>query len=136
MQDSFMEYQDKLFPSSGALRETEASIALKIADHGGAIIVWEDAVPIGTAIYYFIDNYMYIGRVSVIPAYRGKGIGKDIILFLEELARQQNYTETRVEGRLSIPQNISFYEKLGYIAIEQIFYSEGTDSWYVMKKTL
>ena len=72
MQDSFMEYQDKLFPSSGALRETEVSIGLKIANHGGAIIVWEDAVPIGTAIYNFIDNYMYIGRVSVIPAYRGE----------------------------------------------------------------
>jgi GNAT superfamily N-acetyltransferase len=86
MQDSFMEYQDKLFPSSGALRETEASIALKIADHGGAIIVWEDAVPIGTAIYYFIDNYMYIGRVSVIPAYRGKGIGKDIIFYFSSTA--------------------------------------------------
>ena len=131
-----MEYKDKLFPSSGALRETEASIGLKIANHGGAVIVWEDAVPIGTAIYNFIDNYMYIGRVSVVPAYRGKGIGKDVIFYLEDLARQQNYAETRVGVRLSIPQNISFYEKLGYIAIEHIFYPEGTDSWYVMKKTL
>ena len=44
--------------------------------------------------------------------------------------------ESRVEVRLSIPENIKLYEWLQYEVIEHKFYPERTDSWYVMRKKL
>ncbi|QYR23468.1 GNAT family N-acetyltransferase [Paenibacillus sp. sptzw28] len=136
IQEAFQEYDGKLDPPSGALRESEESISKKISELGGAIIVWEDTMPIGTALYDFTGEYMYIGRVSVVPDSRGQGIGKELILYLEALARERQLKTTRVGVRLSIPQNVIFYQRLGYQVLNHIFYPEGTDSWYVMQKNL
>jgi ribosomal protein S18 acetylase RimI-like enzyme len=107
-----------------------------MSESGGAIIVWEDSIPIATALYNFIEDYMYIGRVSVIPDHRGKGIGQEIIVYLEAMARECEINATRIGVRLSIPRNVLFYQRLGYEVLEHIVYPEGTDSWYEMKKNL
>lgn len=131
-----MEYEGKLLPQSGALRETEESIRREFEAGGGAVIVWEGTEPIGTAVYSFKDTYMYIGRVSVKPAWRGKGIGREIMSYLEAFAGERGFVETEVGVRLSIPGNVSFYAGLQYEVREHLFYAEGTDSWYVMRKLL
>jgi predicted N-acetyltransferase YhbS len=75
MQEAFKQYNGILHPPSSAMRETVEDVSNKIKDHGGAVIVWEGQEAIGSARYIFRDNYMYIGRVSVLAEYRGRGIG-------------------------------------------------------------
>jgi ribosomal protein S18 acetylase RimI-like enzyme len=79
---------------------------------------------------------MYIGRVSVLPAYRGKGIGREMIYYLEQQAMKMGYAETRVEVRHSLPDNLRLYERLAYIPIQEHEYPEKTDRWYTMSKNL
>jgi ribosomal protein S18 acetylase RimI-like enzyme len=55
---------------------------------------------------------------------------------LERLALRNGYTETRLEVRLSLPDNLRIYESLGYKIIQEIEYPEKTDSWYVLIKNL
>jgi ribosomal protein S18 acetylase RimI-like enzyme len=136
MIEAFAEYIGILQPPSGALRETIQSIQSKIEDKGGAIIAFEDNTAVGATIYYYQENYMYIGRVSVLPTYRGKGIGREMIYYLEQQAINIGYSETRVEVRLSLPNNLRLYEKLAYRAIQEVEYPEKTDSWYIMSKNL
>ncbi len=136
MYEAFKEYHGILHPPSGALRETAESIRRKIEGRGGAIIVWDKSEPVGSALYYYEQDYMYIGRVSVIPAHRGKGIGKAIIAYLEDLAKSRGYSKTRIEVRLSLPDNLKYYEKLHYIPIEEHEYPDKTDRWYTMSKDL
>ncbi|MDQ0060072.1 GNAT family N-acetyltransferase [Paenibacillus harenae] len=136
MRASFEEYRNKIFPPSGALIEEIDDIHNKISDNGGAILVWNGQTPVGSAQYYFSEDFMYIGRVAVITEARGIGIGKKIMNFLEEKALEHAIAEARIEVRLSVPQNIEFYSKLNYKVIEEHEYPQGTDRWYVMKKNL
>ncbi|SFT20039.1 GNAT family N-acetyltransferase [Paenibacillus sp. BC26] len=136
IREAFQEFEGKLIPQSGALRETEASIRGEIAEGGGAVIVWDGAEPIGAAVYSFKDSYLYIGRVSVKPAWRGKGIGREIMAYLEGFAVDSGCSETEVGVRLSIPGNVNFYAGMQYEVREHLFYPEGTDSWYVMRKRI
>jgi len=136
MREAFQEYAGRLYPESGALRETIEDIERKLARGGGAIIVWNGGDPAGSAQYFFEADHMYIGRVAVIPQYRGHGLGKSMLRFLEDEAARRGCRETRLEVRLSVPENITFYERLQYAAIDHLYYPEGTDSWYVMSKAM
>jgi ribosomal protein S18 acetylase RimI-like enzyme len=136
MVEAFRQYDGQLSPPSGALQETVERTISIMASSGGAVLAWEDALPIGSARYYYKEDYMYIGRVAVHPDHRGKGIGKRLMAFLEEHARKNGRFQTRLEVRLSLPDNIQFYKRLGYQVVEQIYYPDRTDSWYVMNKRL
>lgn len=136
MQEAFKEYEGQLHPPSGALRETTNSISSKIEGRGGAIIAWDGTKAVGSALYYWEDQDVYIGRVSVVPSHRGNGIGKKLIHFIENIAVSKGLLESKVEVRLSIPSNIALYQNMNYEVKEQKFYPDRTDSWYVMKKRL
>nr|WP_264373612.1 GNAT family N-acetyltransferase [Paenibacillus psychroresistens] len=54
---------------------------------------------------------MYIGRVSVLPSHRGKGIGKMMVRYIESLAKDNGLSEARLEVRFSVPSNAVFYRE-------------------------
>jgi GNAT superfamily N-acetyltransferase len=145
MIESFKEYDGKLNPPSGALKETVDHTIHTFNIGGGAALACEGAKVVGSARYKPVDDYMSIGRVSVLPDFRGKGIckalltfveNKALLTFVENKARDQGIMETRVEVRLSFPENIRMYERLHYEVIEHKFYPERIDSWYVVRKKL
>ncbi|WP_248926855.1 GNAT family N-acetyltransferase [Paenibacillus hamazuiensis] len=135
MLEAFEEYRGKLNPPSGALKETVDDVLGKMRS-GGAVIAWNGAEAVGSARYEAREGYIYIGRVSVLPAHRGKGIGKRMLEFIETIARTSGIYETRVGVRLSIPGNVEMYGNLGYGIVNREYYPEKTDSWYVMSKRL
>jgi ribosomal protein S18 acetylase RimI-like enzyme len=136
MAAAFQEYKGKLNPPSGALTETVEDILKAFEQGGGSVIAWKGNGAIGSARYKYDSHFIYIGRVSVLPEYRGLGIGKSMLHFLEEMARSASVWEARVAVRLSIPENIEMYLKLNYEIIDHKYYPERTDSWYVMAKSL
>jgi ribosomal protein S18 acetylase RimI-like enzyme len=136
MRAAFAEYQAVLNPPSGALRETVDDILNKVENDGGAVLAWASSEPVGSAQYYRKEGYLYIGRVSVLPAYRGEKIGKKLMHFLEKHALEEGIFETRIEVRQSLPNNISYYKGLQYEVLEEHEYPEKTDAWYVMRKCL
>lgn len=136
MQEAFLEYSGKLNPPSGALSETTLNVINIFKQGGGAVIAWNESMAVGSARYRYMDHYMHIGRVSVLQEYRGRGICKSLLNFIENKALSSGIQESRVEVRLSIPENIDMYKRLKYEVIEHKFYPERTDSWYVMSKKL
>ncbi|MCM3781790.1 GNAT family N-acetyltransferase [Neobacillus mesonae] len=137
MREAFEEYRDVLFPPSGALIEEVVDIQRKIeVNNGGAILVWLNDEPVGSAQYYVKEDYLYIGRVSVIKKARGNGIGKQIIQYFERFGADQEAGWLRIGVRLSIPENITFYKKLGFEVTEEHEYPEKTDRWYIMTKRI
>lgn len=136
IQQAFQEYAGKLTPPSGAFSETVESLQNKVRGRGGAILVRDDEAVIGASIYYFEDDRIYIGRVSVLPEARDRGIGREMIEYMERLGSEAGVQYAKVGVRLSLPGNIAFYAKLGYQAVEEHDYPEGGDGWYVMLKKL
>ncbi|XEC97317.1 GNAT family N-acetyltransferase [Paenibacillus tarimensis] len=136
MYESFIEYKDRLIPPSGALSETTDRIREKILGRGGAILIFYGSEAIGSAQYYAEYGYLYIGRIAVLPAWRGRGIGKSVVLYLEDLARSKGIDQIRLEVRLSLPENVGYYSKLNYKPIEEREYPCKSDRWYIMSKNL
>jgi 8-oxo-dGTP pyrophosphatase MutT (NUDIX family)/GNAT superfamily N-acetyltransferase len=118
MRAAFAEY-GHLVPPSGANLESVADV-VKALGQGGAIIAWQAGEPVGTARYRVDSDELYVGRVSVPPEYRGYGIGAGLMRYMEQIAAGYNRSALRVGVRMQLPQNVSFYQRLGYelIAIE------------------
>jgi Acetyltransferases len=134
MREAFEEYRGVLHPPSGALREELEDTIRKLSTRGGAVLAMAEGIAVGSAQYRIEDDYVYIGRISVVARARGCGIGKKLVHFLEELAAARGMSEVRLEVRLSLPDNIQFYERLGYHVVQECRYPEDTDGWYIMAK--
>ncbi|MCH7336553.1 GNAT family N-acetyltransferase [Acinetobacter sp. NIPH 2699] len=72
-------------------------------------VVYDQDQPIATA--RLLQNHS-VGRVAVLNAYRGQGIGRLIMLEIIAYAKKQAYPFLQLSSQVHA---ISFYEKLGFI---------------------
>ena len=90
------------------------------------VIVTADNKPIGTARIRVIENNkitkIKIERMAVIKEYRSKGIGKQIIQFIETYAKSTKAKELIAHSQW---QAISFYKNSGYKERGEPFYDAG-----------
>ncbi len=75
----------------------------------------------------FITSFL-IGRVAVIPAYRGQGVGSALMRRVEEIAREDCCGEIRLGVRMALPGNPAFYRSLGYEVVKTEPHPKGGDS--------
>jgi ribosomal protein S18 acetylase RimI-like enzyme len=118
MLDSFAEFRGTLEPPSSALDETLEDTRQAI-DAGGAALAWLGDAAVGSARYLPRPDYLYVGRLAVLPAYRGRGIAAALMTALEDQARHLGLPEVRVEVRLSLPGNVAFFRRLGFQTISE-----------------
>jgi GNAT superfamily N-acetyltransferase len=114
MQQAFEEYRWTLTPPTGALKETVQDVASAMCK-GGAILAFAGDEAIGSARFEeFWPNYLYLGRLSVLPAHRGRGVGKAMVKWLEDYASAFGVGEVRLGVRTGLISNLQFYLRLGY----------------------
>ena len=63
-----------------------------------------------------------LGRIAVLPEYRGQGIGKRVVQELERIARQQGVSDVWLHGQTNV---VGFYERLGYQSVGPKFEEAG-----------
>ena len=84
----------------------------KDADGTRYIVVLDDGYPVATCRFYEVsEKDVVLGRVVVLPEYRGKGIGVLVVNEAEKWIKELGYCKAIVDSRLTA---IGFYEKLGY----------------------
>lgn len=78
------------------------------------IVLLEDDFPVATCRLYPADSEaMMLGRIVVLPEYRGRGLGRLAVCEAEKWAAERGFRKAVLESREEI---IGFYEKLGYTA--------------------
>jgi len=93
-------------------------------------MAWARIIP----AYGNIDENTPELAISVIPDYRGKGVGAALMERLFDLLRKQGYSRTS----LSVQQNnpaVRFYKRLGYEIIDEKLDHAGHED-YIMVKDL
>jgi predicted GNAT family N-acyltransferase len=73
-----------------------------------------------------------VERVAVLGSERGTGLGRQIMLAMEETARQQGFTKLKLNAQTHAQR---FYEKLGYTPVGDVFDEAGIEH-IAMEKTL
>jgi len=81
-------------------------------------IIYDFGIPIGTGRLYEDEAGYHIGRVAVNKEYRGKGLGRDIVVGLMDKAWEMGAEKISVHAQESV---IPFYESLGFIGRGDLF---------------
>ncbi|MGD9895051.1 MAG: GNAT family N-acetyltransferase [Dehalococcoidia bacterium] len=116
---AYEEYRGTLVPASGAFDETVEDVRRAVVEGGGVVVVL-DGTPVGCGRFDVDPDraFIEVGRLSVLPAHRGRGIATRMLTWFEERAARMAIPEVRLGVRLSLPRNIALYERAGYVTYE------------------
>ena len=100
----------------GMNRQHHISLEEEFDEHDGDkskyIVLIDDTYPVATCRFYELDeNTVLVGRIVVLPEYRGKHLGSRVIAEAEKWIAELGYTEIVIDARL---EATGFYERLGY----------------------
>lgn len=114
---AFSAYPMSLNPPSGALKETPDAIREKLADHGACIAVIGDT-PVGCVLYTpEPGNALYLGRLAVHPDWRGRGIARTLVAYVEDEARRRGFDRLRLSVRIALTDNHRLFAACGFVEV-------------------
>ena len=132
---AFAEYEAVLTVPSSAMWESVEDVAGHLT-LGGAVLARVGGEPVGSGRFELRPDHVYLGRLSVTPAHRGKGIGAAMMSAMEEHARILGQREARISVRVLLPKNIRLYERLGYVETARYKHERGEETIVDMAKRL
>jgi predicted GNAT family N-acyltransferase len=76
-------------------------------------LIGEDGQAIATGRYYVLGGgCVQIGRMAVLPPWRGRGAGARLLEVLLEQARRRGFSEARLDAQTHA---VEFYRKAGFL---------------------
>ncbi|KPW83141.1 Acetyltransferase (GNAT) domain-containing protein [Pseudomonas congelans] len=73
----------------------------------------------GFIVFYDKDGYFLLENVAVLPSAAGRGVGKALISFCENAARQRGMNAVHLYTNAKMADNLSIYPKLGYVKVAE-----------------
>jgi len=98
-----------------------------------------NAEPIGYAGIFIKDSELFLSKLYVVLAERNKGFGKQVIVFLEDLALEQGAKKITLTVNKNNSNTIDAYQKMGFINVESVIKNIGENfvmDDYIMEKNL
>lgn len=98
------------------------------------IVLTDDDFPVATCRFYPLDDESaMIGRVVVLPEYRGKRLGQRVINEMEAWLSELGYRKAVIESR---DVAVDFYKKFGYVITDPTIIHGDTFDCVRMEKSL
>jgi predicted GNAT family N-acyltransferase len=110
--------------SEADLRGEDEQVHIAALDDAGRMI--------GCVLVAFTGEQAKIRQIAVDDAYRGRGVGAELMRHAEEAARARNFSTAVLHARVTARP---FFEKLGYAAVSGVF-TEVTIPHVEMRKDL
>ena len=101
-------------PMPSALRVTEADVAAHLHSGGGAVAEANGAV-VGSALWTEQDGGLYLSRLAVAPAWRGRGIAKALVAAGETAAREKKLPRIHLSTRIPLLDNRRLFAACGFV---------------------
>ena len=98
------------------MRKYQIPLDAEIDAHDGEschyILALDDIYPVATCRWFEVrDGVAEIGRVVVLPEYRGQHLGRSVVAEAEKWMREVGVKKIEISSRVNAA---SFYEKMGY----------------------
>jgi predicted N-acetyltransferase YhbS len=123
-------------PPPSALRETESSVAAHLAAGGGAVACFGDRI-VGSVMWEPIDGGLYLQRLVVDPAWRGRGIARALVAATEMAARLAGVDRVHLGTRLVLVDNRRLFASCGFVEIALHAHAGyAAPTWVAMEKRL
>jgi GNAT superfamily N-acetyltransferase len=109
---AYSAYADRMEGQSLPPIETDYLVELEqfpawVAESSGKVIAG--------LVMDFDPDYATLSNIAVHPQYQGHGLGRALIEFAEERAREKNHSLLRLATHQLLTENILMYEHLGWI---------------------
>lgn len=122
----------------GMNRQHHIALREEFDEHDGDgtryIVLLDDGYPFATCRFYPIgDGCVMLGRVVVLPEYRGKQYGKEVVLQAESWISELGYRTVEIESRTVA---VEFYRKLGYQIVDETIVKSGAFDCVRMRKEI
>lgn len=88
-----------------ARRQRDAQ--LYVANLGGEMV--------GVVVLVRAPDHVELNNVAVHPRWQGRGVGRALIAFAEESAREQGVAELRLYTHVTMTENIARYARVGFV---------------------
>ena len=94
---------------------------------------WDDADASATHVLAFAENGEaigtgrqlpsgHIGRMAVLRAYRGQGVGRALLAALLDAARANGHAEVTLSAQTQV---IGFYQRMGFLPVGEVYREAG-----------
>lgn len=98
------------------MRKHQIPLDAEIDSHDGAdcnyVLALDDIYPVATCRWFEVrDSVAEIGRVVVLPEYRGQHLGRSVVAEAEKWMREKGFEKAVISSRVGVED---FYKKMGY----------------------
>lgn len=98
------------------MRKHQIPLEAEIDSHDGEnchyILALDDIYPVATCRWFAVrEGVAEIGRVVVLPEYRGQHLGQAVVAEAEKWMREAGFRKVEISSRVNVAD---FYEKMGY----------------------
>jgi ribosomal protein S18 acetylase RimI-like enzyme len=100
-------------PPPSALGESEASVIEHLRHGGGAVLESGEGL-VGAVLWNEDDGSLYVGRLSVHPEHRRRGIARRLMDAAEREARRQGLPRMTLGVRLALEDNRQLFRSCGF----------------------
>lgn len=95
-------------------------------------VAYKGSVPVGAGrLRRYAEGTGKIERVAVLSSERGTGLGRALMVHMEQVARDSHYSKLKLNAQCHAQR---FYEKLGYEPVGDVFDEAGIDHIAMEKK--
>jgi len=102
-----------------------------------AVVFYENDKPLGCgAIKQFEPNIMEVKRMFTLPESRGKGVASQILIELENWAKELNFEKLILETGINQPAAIALYKKCNFKRIPNYGQYTGIENSFCFEKML
>ena len=122
----------------GMNRQHHISLREEFDNHDGDgskyIVLLDGGYPVATCRFYEINAELAaLGRVVVLPEYRGRKLGSRAVREAEQWMRECGFKEVEIDSRVVA---VKFYEKLGYKPVSNAIVKSGPFDCVRLRKFL
>ena len=90
------------------------------------VVVYDQEEPIAAGRMVIVNEMFRVGRICVLPEYRGQHVGEKIVALLLDIAKENRGIKERVYARAQVSA-IPFYEKFGFKTFGDVIQVAGID---------
>lgn len=95
-----------------------------IDDNAYHFVIYDEEMPVAVARLFGNFPTYHIGRVAVLPQYRGTGLGRLLLEQIEDYALGLNKNVRCTVSLSAQTRTAKFYEKCGYLKTGEEYYDE------------
>lgn len=120
--------------------QTKSAIARQINEDNFLYFLIEyQETPVGYFAIQPQKQFLYLSKFYIKSAFRGKGLGKAAMKFIENLVKEKNLSKIRLNVNRNNLSSIRFYENLGFLKCDSVEIDIGSGYAmcdYVMEKNI